>query len=346
MDDEEGNELSAISETGRQSFVARLRLLGGRAALLESGFLSLMRYAALVSAAIVLIGSTVYLGMGLVKQIGWSEVPQQPVSLTADDLAPPAATATASARTPEAQPRKPNVSTAIRALTVKVYRTRFKGYQREDTKIAEQEIVDYVWTEDRIRAFSSLAGSLHAKDGKVLPDRDAVMKDALTLVDASSQTGDFAKQLAAFHNAKKANVCTDVVKTRSRVVSSWDPYASSCPNWYENPVGCPSSRVEDEPYTEKVCALKYPENMASPAEQLASAIQRYADKAGAAIAKAKMDADEATARNMARKVEGHDDIGSSGKLFLAFMAVMFLYLFVAMERHHRNLRALIERERD
>lgn len=344
MDSEEAGESTDFTEASKPTIGARIRNFASRALQLEAGFLSLLRHAALLGAAVVLIGSTIYLGLGLFKQIGWAEVSEEPVSLTADDLAPPAPTA--SAKATEVRPSKPTISTAIRALTLKVYRTRFKGYQRADTKITEQEIVNYVWFDDRITAFAGLAGMLHDKEGKVLPDRDAVMKNALDLVAASSQSGDFAKQLSAFRDAKKANVCTDVMKTRSRVVSSWDPYSTSCPNWFTNPVGCPSSRVEEEPYSEKVCELKFPEDIPSPAEQLSAAVQRYADKAEAAIGKAKMDAADATARNMARKVEGHEDISTSGKLFLGFMAVMFLYLFVAMERHHRNLRALIERERD
>lgn len=38
--------------------------------------------------------------------------------------------------------------------------------------------------------------------------------------------------------------------------------------------------------------------------------------------------------------EGQEDMGTGAKLFFGFLAVMFLYLFIPMARHHRSLHAL------
>lgn len=334
-------EHDATAQEGRWSRFRRN--VSTKAAGAEAGFLGILRYAALTLAALVLLGATVYLVMGAAKQIGRTEVDPKQVSLAADDLAPPASGRPA-AHKAQQQQRKPGITQAVRQQTLQVYRSKFKGFERADTKITEQQIVDYVWTDERIAMFGALAGQLHNKDGVKLSSDEAVMTDALTLVGSATGSGDFARQLAAFRNAKKVNVCTDEVRTRSRLVQGWDEYSTSCSNWYNPPMGCATTRVIDEPYTVKSCEMKFPDDLESPAEQFAAAVQRYADTAQARIEKARIDAGEATARNMARKVEGHDDMGNGGKLFLGFMAVMFLYLFVAMERHHRNLRALIERK--
>jgi len=64
------------------------------------------------------------------------------------------------------------------------------------------------------------------------------------------------------------------------------------------------------------------------------------------VESARIAAEEQTAKNHARKIEGQQNIGTSGQLFLGFLAVMFLYLFIAMERHNRDLRALMTRTKD
>lgn len=48
---------------------------------------------------------------------------------------------------------------------------------------------------------------------------------------------------------------------------------------YNSPVGCPSTRVVEEPYIDTVCEMKFPDNLEDPAQQFASAIQRYVDMA-------------------------------------------------------------------
>ena len=313
-----------------------------RAAKAEAGFLSLLRYAALGIAAVVLLGAAVFFGTGLFKQLGPTRVDAQGVTMAAEDLAPPKAAANAAPERANAPaPAKPTVSEAIRKRTLAVYQSRFKGFQRADNKTTDQQIVDIVWTPDRIKGFGELGSQLQDKDGNVLADRDAVMRDALGLVEAAAQSDNFKKALTAYRDAKKVNVCTDETRTRTRTVDGWDSSATFCSNWYESPIGCAATRVVEEPYVVKLCEMKFPENLDAPGQQFAAAVQRYLDRADTRLSEAYTDASAQTGRNQQRKEEGIAAIGQSGQLFLAFMAVMFLYLFVAMERHHRSLRALI-----
>ena len=91
--------------------------------------------------------------------------------------------------------------------------------------------------------------------------------------------------------------------------------------------------------------MKFPDSLEGPAQQLASAVQRYADVSDSTLKAAELDAEEKTARNFARKLGGQENMSTSGKLVLAFLAVMFLYLFVAFERHQRGLQAVLANQR-
>lgn len=309
----------------------------------ETGFLTLLRYSALVFAALTLIISAGLLVYGAVQQIGRTRVDPAAVALAADDVMPAAGQAWPGKAVAQQKVQRPTISAELRKRTLAIYQARFKPFQRTDTKITEQEAVDFVWSDERITLFDRLSGQqLIGKDEQPLADRNAIMLDALALVDTASATGEFRKQLTAYRDAKKVNVCTDEVRTRTRTISSWDSYATHCPFWYNSPIGCSSSREVDEPYIEKVCSMKFPENLESPAQQFAGAIQRYGDVAGAKLTAARNAAEEQTARNHARKLGGIGHITTSGTLFLVFLGVMFLYLFVAMERHHRALRRLID----
>jgi hypothetical protein len=319
--------------------------LARRAGTAEIGFLSLLRYAALLVAGIVLIGSVVLFGLGLMKQVGRTEIEAESVSVTANEIVPPKVNATKSDASPRLElkaDKKLGISQIVRQKTLKIFKDSFKSYQRSDAKITEQQVVDFIWSEDRIEMFDGLAGRLVDANDKVLTDREAVMGDALSAVSKAVQTAEFKKQLGAYRDAKKANVCTEQTRTRVRTIESWDSSATYCSSWYISPVGCASERTVNEPYVEKVCAMKFPDNLEAPEQQFAGALQRYAVEAVSKLENAQTEADLATSKNEARKADGWANLFTSGQLFLGFLFVMFLYLFVAIERHHRTLTQLLK----
>lgn len=313
-----------------------------RANAAEVRFLGLLRGTALVIAALVLLSGAILLGLGAARQLGRTQVDPKTVSVSAEDIVPAIAEPTKAAVKPA--PAKPGIGADTRKRTLEVYQTRFKAYQRPDTKVTEKQVVDFVWSEDRITAFADLEGEqLLDKEGKPLAERDAIIRNALDVVDVAAQKDAFQKQLSSYRDAKKVNVCTDKVRTRTRTVDGWDSYATHCQGWYISPVGCSITRRIEEPYTEKVCEMKFPDDLEAPAQQFASAVDRYLEQAQIGLRMVRNDAETQTARNNARKQEGLGNIVDGGKLFIGFLILMFLYLFIAMERHHRNLRALMER---
>lgn len=307
----------------------------------ETRFLALLRYSALLGASLSLIVSAVLLGLGLVRQLGQTEVEPKNVSIGPEDVVPPTFVEEEGAE--EAKPTKPTLPRSIREKTARIYKQFYAPNERADNKITEAQVVDLVWPEDTIEAFAMLgdAGLLAGED-KELVGKEAVMDDALDTIARASKTKDYVVQLTGYRDAKKVNVCTDESRVRQRTVEGWNSYSTSCPYWWESPQGCSTTRVISEPYTEKVCELKYPEDLEAPSELFAASVQQYADTANMKLESARIDAEAETAENFRRKTKGQGNIGESGKLFLGFLAVMFLYLFIAMERHNRNLKALTQ----
>lgn len=330
---------SDIGSAGGRGLLAKIAAKANTA---EAGFLTILRYAGLVISALAFVSAAILLAIGAFQQIGKTQVAPEAVSLVPEDIIPPKAVVTQSS--PAEAQQKSGISQEVRNRTASIYQRKFKSYQRADSKITDQELVDYVWSSDRIDKFDKLANQqLVGKDGKALSDRNAVMFDALALIESASTTADFGRQLNAYRNARKVNVCNDEVKSRSHIATSWDSSATSCPGWYDDPVGCSATREVQESYVEKVCAMKFPDELESPAQQFGNAMQRYAEIAEARLIMAQTSADEKTANNRARKLDGFSRISTAGTLFIIFLGVMFLYLFVALERHHRSLRRLIEK---
>jgi hypothetical protein len=338
-EDEAVERLDARTRLGNFS-----KMIADRANIAEARFLSLLRYSALMGAAVALIISALLLGVGLVRQVGRTEVEPQEVTIAAGDVVP--VKAEKSEVTPP-EVTKLSVPKAIRQKTAAIYKRDFAPHERSEAKISEAQVVDLVWTEERVALFDELAGAglLDAK-GEELAGKSALMEDALETVSKATKAKDYVGQLVGYRDAKKVNVCTNVSKTKKRTVEAWNSYATSCPYWWESPVGCSSTRVISEPYVEKVCEMKFPKELEAPGELFAASIQRYADVAQDKLESARIDASVKTAENNGRKLKGQGNIGTSGKLFLGFLLVMFLYLFIAMERHNRNLRALMQRTSD
>lgn len=321
----------------------RLRLASS-AANAERRYLSLLRYAMLAIATVVLLVAIALFAWGGITQIGPTKVDASSVAVTADDVSPPRQDTASDAPATDRAQAPLSVDAAIRSRTVAVYRKAFKPYERSGKTIADSELIGIVWPQERIKQFADLSDPLlsDAKD-QPLTDSKSIGFEALDVVDQSAATESFKQTLSAYRDAKQTRVCTDQFKSRSRTVRSWDPYAMSCPGWYESPVGCASQQTIEEPYVENVCEMKFPENLDTPAQALGNALSRYANIARTKAAQSRIAASDASAQRMARKLVGRDNLRSAVWLFGGFLAVMLLYLLVALERHHRLLRQLLPR---
>ncbi|RVU07136.1 hypothetical protein EOE18_04095 [Novosphingobium umbonatum] len=312
-----------------------------KAAALEKNLLALLRYVALLVAVMALVGSLGFLAIGMVNQLGETEVKPGKVAVQANELIP--AQSAKSLPSADIQPIKPSLDKATKAKTLEIFRSRFKPSQRPDDKLTDDQVVDFIWTDSMLSSYADLAtAGLTDAGGKDLTTAAAIMGDALTAVDTAAQNPEFQKKLTAYRTAQKQNVCTDHFTIHSRLVPGWDSTATNCEDWYKSPVGCAGTRLVEEPVTEKVCEMKFPEGLLSPVEQYAIAVATYAETAKHKSDDAKIQAQNKTSENGLRKEMGKERIQLAAEIFLGFLGIMFLYLFIALERHNRSLRLLIK----
>ena len=309
----------------------------------EKNYLSFLRLAVLASASLALIGAALLLSWGAIKQLGSSSVDPSPVTVTPDDIAPPRE----DGATPKAQATSGplSIDKEVRARTLDVYSKAFKPYERSGKSASDDEVIAAVWTQERLQAFVELPDPL-LTDGldKTIPDSRAHGMQALYMSEKAAETETFKHSLTAYRDAKEVRVCSDQYKTRSRSVSSWDPYSMSCPGWYNAPYGCPSTRSVEEPYVEKVCRMRLPDNLDTPVQAMSGAVARYVEIATTKAAQSRLAAERDSNQIIARKLSGRDDMRTALLLFFGFMGIMLLYLLIAIERHHRLIRKLVPGE--
>ena len=340
MTDEDDTSYAGTGSTWRTRLRRGAETIGRQADGTEARFLSLLRHSVLLIAALLLVFAAGFLAYGLWQQIGRDSVDSQKVTISNDDVAPPLSEAT-SAAIPVANSKR-QLPVEVRKRTLSIYRSKFQPFERGGTARRVEDLLTLIWPETRLRAFDALqVGGLVDSAGKPFPDSTQLMLDGLFKVEQASRGPAFQAQLIAYRNAKQVRVCTDKVRMRSREVSGWDTFSTACDNWYVSPIGCASTRTIQEPTLENVCEMKFPDDLSSPSRSFADGVQRYLDVAGVKLSQSRIAADEERLRIRARKLEGRDNMLSSGKLFFGFLAVMLLYLLIALERHHRSLRVLI-----
>ncbi|UIP06334.1 hypothetical protein LY632_11625 [Erythrobacter sp. SDW2] len=326
----------------KQRFSSAWQKMEGPAQKVEARYLSALRYCMLAGATLLLVGATIYLAIGLFKQIGSSEITPEPVTIAVSDIAPsPSEEQPAAEAAADGEYKGPDKD--LRARTLAVYRASFAKFERKGEAAKDEAVIDAVWPEERYAAFEQLPAS-DIVDSLGTPFEGAadLREHSITLAGKSVAEAGMSKALQSYRDAKKVRVCRDVTRQRKREVSYWNSNSTSCYMWYTYPYGCSDTRTVSEPYTDTVCEMRFPDDLESPAEAMGTAVENYLMVAARKIDTAGYDAEEKRSEILASKVEGRAQISDAGKLFLAFLGVMFLYLLVVMERHHRALNRLIK----
>jgi hypothetical protein len=149
---------------------------------------------------------------------------------------------------------------------------------------------------------------------------------AVALAQDARVTGQLQQYRAA---QKTAQTCSTDFETRRM----WDSSSTACSNWYEYPQGC--SVVKAVP-VEK-CVAAYPEGITSPLQAFFQMDRTFRalwlDRRQTAAAEAAAKRDQLAAK----KASGWPALLQAGQGFIAFLAAMFIFLVIAIERHLRRL---------
>jgi hypothetical protein len=346
------DEYEEVPRTLRDRVSERTRQLGRtadrRANSMEARYLSILRYSLLVIATLLALFAIWSLGFGLIRQIGSTQVQPRHFEIEKADVAPAPVSSAAKDDPVDAveNDHKFAISSELRKATLQAYRTYFARYERKGEETSAAEVMDAVWPQERREAFDAVAadGLVTGPDGKAVTGGEQLALMAVQTVGNSAAEPSFKAALQSYSGAKKVKVCEYQTRTRKRTISTWDDYSTSCTGWYNYPYGCPSTRTVEEPYTENVCEMKFPSDLEAPHQAMGTAVQRYLDLATSKTAQARNDASAEEGEIAARKLRGREGILLAGQVFLGFLAVMLVYLFVALERHHRVLRRLLPSE--
>lgn len=340
MDDNEEIDYATGQSNAGKFSTARRRLSAG-ASQMEKNYLGLLRFGLLIIATILLIVAAVYLGGGLFRQIGSTQVAPAPVVIAIADVAPPSAKSDENENTREAASAPEKLAQGIPKRTIDIYRKNFQSFQRSnESNPGDQKIVNAVWPKELQERIQNLDRSLlQTSKGTSLEETPAFQSELLNVLEGAFATDGLKRELNAYKSTAKVEVCNDEPRVRTREIPYWDSMSQSCYNWDTYPYGCASTRSVPDLGFEKVCKMVFPDNMEKPLEIMARSAENFVNSAESKISNAKNDAAEKKANLLAEKAKGRQGIVDSGKIFLAFLALMLLYIFVALERHYRAIRA-------
>jgi hypothetical protein len=323
-------------EASGPSFGQRTRLVLDRA---EALYLKVLRAVILAIATLLLVYAG-WIAVSSAYKISRSpdSVKEQPAQVNADELTdaqlPADTPAAAKAGQPQVNSEQAKFYRSFAARYYELYRSRFEPYRHQDDKqLSLQEFDDsFLNTPSRLEAVGR--GSLKFSDDQ------ADLETLLAVMREAADKPATRQRLQRYRAAKKVPVTRPVERTRSEIRQGWDSSSEDCPNWYQNPIGCPASRVVDVPYTEQVTQLEYPKGTQSHAQIFRAFQDRFFD-----LLQERREANAAKANGERQTIltgiaDGKLSLVTALELLAAFLVLMFFFLLIAIERHQRQLAEL------
>ena len=152
------------------------------------------------------------------------------------------------------------------------------------------------------------------------------------------------ERLQRYKTARKVRVENKVQRTRTEYRQGWDSYSTACADWYYSPMGCPVRRAVEVPYTETVTSMEFPKGTQSHIDIFRAFQQRYFDLLGERRAANAQKAEDERQSIIAGKLEGELSLMTALQVVGAFLALMFFFLLIAIERHQRRMAQRMEGE--
>jgi hypothetical protein len=212
-----------------------------------------------------------------------------------------------------------------------LFRQRFEPFRQPvDRQLALDAFDDaYVASADRLARVT--AGELNFAADR--SDLELLLR-AMT---EAAQTPETQQRLQAYRNARQVQVCRNVQRTRTVERSGWDRNSTACAGWYYPPYGCPVTRSVQEPYTQRVCEMRFPEGTRSHADIFRAYHDRFFGLLDQRRQENAARAEAARQSIMMDNVEGRFSLGQAAYIFGGFLVAMFFFLLIAIERHQRRL---------
>jgi hypothetical protein len=300
---------------------------------LEATYLRILRAAILIIATLLVVAAVVLAAYSLYKMSRSSDsVTEEPAVVAASEIVdaeqPPEATPARGKQ--QLNPYYRDYYNRFIARYHALFRNRFEPFrQREDKRLSVTEFGDsFISPTTRLQAIQK--GQLDFEADK------ADLESLLKVMTSAAELPTTQQRLKRYMNAKKVRVCETVQRSRTVVQSGWDPYGTTCTNWYVEPTGCPISRAVDQPYRVRECRMEYPPNTQSHSQ----IFRAFQDKYLTLLDERR----QANANEAARKradIEAGNVAGAAGlftslQILGGFLVLMFFFLLIAIERHQRK----------
>lgn len=295
--------------------------------------------------ATLLIGLALWLAASSAYKLSRSpdRVQEQVATVTPDELVDAQANVNSDAQ-PQ-QPVAPSASPEQRAFYrdfvgryYQLFRARFEPFrQAEDKQLSRDEFDDaFIRSEQRLENVAS--GKLDfATDSRDL-------RDLLNVMTKAAENSVTNERLQKYRTAKKVLVQSKVQRTRTEYRRGWDSYSSNCPDWYQSPIGCPVQRAVKVPYTETVSAMEFPKGTQSHLDLFRAFQDRYFQLLAERRDQNTANANSERENIINGKLEGSASLLLALQIFGGFLALMFFFLLIAIERHQRRLSAKVPSE--
>lgn len=307
----------------------------------EAVYLKVLRAAVLVVATIMIAFAAWLAISGLYKMSRSPDsVEEKLATVQANEIIDAQANAenasTEQSAEPSATPAQRQFYREFVARYYDLYRRRFEPYrQAEDKRLSRDEFDDrFIDTEKRLAQVAS-------NDLNFESDRDD-LKSLLAVMTSAADAPAAEQRLQKYQSAKKVQVSTQVQRTRTETRSGWDSASTSCAAWYESPIGCPATRSVAVPYMETVKAMEFPKDTQSHAQIFEAFQTRYFELLGERRNANERDAENERNAITEGKIEGQIGMFFALQIVGAFLALMFFFLLIAVERHQRRMSAMIE----
>ena len=308
---------------------------------LEAVYLRILRVFILLFATALVVYAVVLGATALVKMSRSVEsVIEEPATVSGADLLPA-----------EGAEIAPRTNQPAEQVTNSTHRNFYQGFARryhalfrqhyepfrqaEDRQLSLDAFDDaYLNTDNRLRAISQ--GTLSFESDR------ADLELLLTAMNEAATNPETRQRLQRYKGARKVRVCRNVQRERTVYRNGWDSSSMACPDWYYPPYGCPVRRAVQQPYSERVCAMEFPEGTRSHADIFRAYHDRFF-----ALLNDRREANAAQAENerveiVTGNVEGAISLAEAGWVFAGFLVVMFFFLLIAIERHQRKLAVALE----
>lgn len=324
--------MTVRDSAGRPSVAVRF---GGALDRIEAVYLRVLRAVVLLVATLLLLWALGWAALSVVRILRSPDsVVEAPSAVTSSDLLADGTQQTVLPTNPS-EPRNTaeqrNFYGGFVQRYHRLYQARFEPHlRRDDKRLSQGEFDDLtIDSSGRLRAIRN--GELD-----FVTDR-ADLENYLPVVTEAAEASETANRLAKYRTAKKQRIVSRVQRTRTETRRGWDSSSVSCANWYVDPIGCATTRQIETPYTERVTSTRYPDGISSPNQVLKSYEDGYffllADRRRESAAKASAERDSI----LSGQVRGWTGLSQSILVVGGFLALMFFFLLIAIERHQRGL---------